>query len=48
MTEHGRRLCGQLALCLSRDLSEARMEGVHPRLQYLACVLARERGPSPG
>lgn len=47
-TEHGRRLCGQLALCLSRDLSEARMDGVHPRLQYLACALAREREPSPG
>lgn len=48
LTDHGRRLCCRLALALGREVTKERMEGVHPRLQYLACALAVERGEGSG
>lgn len=47
-TGRGRLLCFRLARHLSWEISRQSMEGVHPRLQILACDLAMERERKPG
>ncbi len=47
LTERAQRYACWLAVGLSREIVEPVMDGVHPRLAYLAMALAVERGPRP-